>query len=396
MAATISRRMVNSRSSADGGTTPSDLFIRDVDEFIPYLERDDTPLVRMIPTGGSADKLKHEHGQGYLTPRTTTVTGAHNNSTTSFTFGNPERLQQYDILYYNGEKLWVQDAAPTNPVTVTRGYGGTTAVTFSGGETVQVLGPAVPEGVDSPSSPHTQGDLDWDTFQIFEYTWSLTHRAKHTPTYEFKSDRFKAMLKRYMTEAAIDLENFAIFGTRYLPANDSDATMTRGMIAATTANVTDLNGDPITLRLFLDGQQAVFQDVGLNDMGKTVILTPFLKRVVNSWFNPSRRSTTTDAKINMTFDSIDTDFGTYKFVIHHNQPTGYMNILNLKDIKRMTYEGGNWSTGMFATQGWYDRGFLRGDFGFIWPAARRRSMYQECSETAGDYPDLDVIFHTAA
>lgn len=391
MAVTISREMLNSRSSTDGGSTPADLFIRDVDEFIPYLDREDTPLVKLIGTGGSSNKLKYEHGQGYLTPSTTTVTGAHTAAQTTFTFGDANRLQQYDIIQYSTEKMQVVDASPVNPVTVRRGYGGTTAVAFTGGETVRILGPAVPEGVDSPSSPFSQGDLDWDTFQIFEYTWDVTHRGRVTPSYEFRSDRFKAMLKRYMTEAALDLENFAIYGTRYLPANTTDATMTRGLLQATTANADNLANAPLTLKAFLDNQQDVFLDVGLNDMGKTVILTPFLKRVVNSWFNPGRRATTSDAKMNMTFDSVETDFGTYKFVIHHNHPSGYLNIINTKDVKRMTYEGGGWQTGMLSTQGWYDKGFLRGDFGFIWPAARRRSMLYGCSETAADYPNLDVL-----
>lgn len=400
MAALITREMLNSRSTADGGNIKAEMFIRDVDEFIPYIERDDVPLTKLIGTGGSADKLKYEHGQGYLTPSTVNLITT-NPSTGGLTIqvDNPQYLQQWDVLrspLTNGELLQVTDANPVNPINVKRAYGGGSADNLAIGNALKVLGPAVPEGVDTPSSPMTQGDLDWDTFQIFEYSWSITHRGKVVPTYEYRSNRFKAQLKKAMVEAALDLENFAIYGKRYLPSNTTDGTMTRGLIQATTANVSDLSGDPLTLFDFLNLEEQKFMDVGPSEMGKTVILNTFGKRIINSWFNPTRRTTTKDASINVTFDSVDTDFGTYKFVTHHNHPKDRMSIINTNDIKRMTMEGGNWQTGMLSTQGWYDRGFLRGDFGFIWPVARRRSALINFSLVPSDYPDLDRVIGNAA
>lgn len=400
MAALITREMLNSRSTADGGNIKSEMYIRDVDEFIPYIERDDTPLIKLIGTGGSADKLKYEHGQGYLTPSTVVIeTTNPGTGATQITVDNPQYLQQWDVLrspLTNGELLQVTDANPVNPVNVRRAYGGGSADNLAIGDSIKVLGPAVPEGVDTPSSPMTQGDLDWDTFQIFEYSWSITHRGKVTPSYEYKTNRFKEQLKKAMVEAALDLENFALFGKRYLPANSTDATMTRGLLEATTSNLSDLNGDPVTLMDFLDLEQTKFMDVGPSEMGKTVVLGMFEKRIVNSWFNPTRRSTVTDAKLRVTWDEIETDFGTYKFVIHHNHPSGRMTTINTNDVKRMTYEGGNWQTGMFSTQGWYDRGFLRGDFGFIWPVARRRSALYDFSVNPSDYGDLENNLGNAA
>lgn len=397
MAVTITREMLNSRSASDGGTTVAGLFIRDVDDFIPYIERDDYPLSKRIKTGGSSNKLKYEHGQGYLGSDRVNLTEAIvSTSADTMTVDSPNLLQQYDVVRFpGGELVQVTDASPANPVTITREYGGTTAETVADDAELIVVGPAVPEGVDTPSSPSTQGDLDWDTFQILEYSWSLTNRSKHTPTYEFQGDRFKSELKKKMTEAARDLENIAIYGVRYMPANVTDGTMTRGAIAALTENGTDLNADPWDLRTFLDNQQAVFTDVGPSKMGHDIILAPFQKRAFNSFFNGTRRSTVKDAKMNMTWDEFDTDFGTYRTVVHYNWPTDRVAILNLRDIKRMTYEGSGWQTGMLATQGWYDRGFLRGDFGFIWPVARYRSHLYDLSTNANDYPKMDVVDQNA-
>lgn len=393
MAATITREMINSRSSADGGTVPSGLYIRDVKEFIPYIERDDTPLVKMIGTGSPIDILKYEHGQGYLMPQTVTVTTAANDSIGTIELSNANLVQQYDVLYnpLTEERIWVHAVPGANPVTVTRGYAGSSAAAIADDQVLTILGPAVPEGVDTPRSPSIAGDLDYDVPQIFEYSWDITHRGRVIPNYEYKTDRFKAELKRKMVEAARDLEMVAIYGLRYLPANVTDGTTTRGLLAATTANVSDLNGAPLTLQDFLDLEQTKFLDVGPNDMGRTIVLGPTEKRIFNSFLNPLRRATASDAKLNLTMDSFDTDFGTYKFVVHYNHPSGRISIINTNDISRRPLEGGNWVSGLMSTQGWYDKGFLRGDFAFIWPVARRRSAIKDFSVTTTDYPYYDAV-----
>ena len=392
MAATITREMINSRSSADGGSVPAGLFIRDVKEFIPYIDRDDTPLVKMIPTGSPENILKYEHGQGYLMPQTVTVTTAANDSITTIELSNANLVQQYDVLFnpLTEERLWLQVAPGANPITVVRGYAGSTAAAIADDTVLTIVGPAMPEGVNSPQSPSIAGDLDWDTFQILEYTWYVTHRGKVVPNYEYKTDRFKAELKRKMVEATRDLEMIALYGLRYLPANTTDGTTTRGLIAATTANVSDLNGAPLTFADFLDLEQQKWLDVG-SDLGRTIVCSAQDKRIWNSMLNPMRRITGSDASVNLTMDSFKTDFGTYTFVVHYNFPTGQSRIINTKDITRKPFEGGNWTSGLMSTQGWYDKGFLRGDFGYIWPVARRRSALIDYSTDPGDYPYYDMV-----
>jgi hypothetical protein len=393
MAATLTREMLNSRSSADGGVVPAGLYIRDVKEFIPYIDRDDTPLVKMIPTGSPIDILKYEHGQGYLMPQTVRTTAVLTDSETGFTFSDANLVQQYDVLYNPAteERVYIRTAPGANPVTVERGYGGSTAAAVDDEQVWTIVAPAVPEGVDTPRSPSIAGDLDWDCPQILEYSWDITHRGRVIPNYEYKTDRFKAELKRKMVEATRDLEMIAIYGLRYLPANVTDGTMTRGLIEATTANEEDLNGQPLTLEAFLDLEQQKFLDVGKEDMGRTVVLGPTEKRIFNSFINPLRRATVSDAKLNLTMDSFDTDFGTYNFVVHYNHPSGRASIINTKDVSRRPLEGGNWVSGLMSTQGWYDKGFLRGDFAYIWPVARRRSALIDFSVNTSDYPYYDAV-----
>src|SRR5690606_24584494 len=163
-------------------------------------------------------------------------------------------------------------------------------------------------------------------------SWSITHRGKVTPTYEIKSDRFKWELKRKMKEAALDLNRTAIFGQR--SPGDGTATnpsTTGGARQFAKANRVELTGEPLELSHFLNALEMQYKDVGLSEMSKTFYGNVRSKRILNSFLNPLRRATTTDAKLNLTMDTIDTDFGEIKFVIDEEFPDGELYSFNFKD-----------------------------------------------------------------
>ncbi len=392
----VTREMINSYpQSVAGGTTVDGLFIRDVDEFIPLMKDTDAKFIRNINASGTINKLKYEFGEGDLPPREVQLTDAVTDGVeTTFTVDFPKYVQKYDVLWIPATDEQVRVTAdPTTTLTVVRGHGGSTPAAIPAGAEIKILGPAVPEGADTPESPSSQGDLDYNYPQIFEYSWSVTHRGKVTPTYEVKSDRFKWELKRKMEEAAMDLNRTAIYGLR--SAGDGTATnpsTTGGARQFAKANrIEKVGGAPLELSDFLDALELQYKDVGQSEMSKTFYGTIRTKRILNSFLNPLRRATVTDAKLNLTMDTIDTDFGEIKFVVDEEFPEGEMYSFNFKDIKRLTYEGGSWKTGMFSTNGWYDRGFLRGDFGFNWAAPRRRCAIIGFSSDPSDYPDYDSV-----
>jgi hypothetical protein len=116
----------------------------------------------------------------------------------------------------------------------------------------------------------------------------------------------------------------------------------------------------------------------------------FAKRVFNSFFQPARRMSKSDSKMKLTWDEVETDFGVLKFVVNYKMPNNELFIWNPEDAKLHAYKGGKWSSGLYSTQGWYDRGFLRGDYGAIFQGDRRRLRVHNFSTTAADYPNLDV------
>lgn len=393
MAVTVTRNMMNSLSSSiTGGTVPSGMIIRDVPDFIPFVRRSDTPMLGLIKKGPARDMLKWEYGEGDLSPREDIMSDASgiDASTTSVGVTNGAYFQKWDLIKVDDEIMLVT-AISSNTLTVTRGWGSTTGASHADASVIKILGPAVPEGVDAPNSPVTRGELFYTFPQIFEYTWQNTHRSRVTPNYEIKSDQFKEELSRKMKEAGEDLDTLLLDGVK----NEGDGGGTNpstmgGLREATTANVTDMNGAPLELQDLLEEMQDVAYDVGTGEMGKVLMGNHLVKRIFNSWFQPSRRTGKSDKSLSLVWDEVETDFGNIRFVINYKMPDNELFLWKPEDAKYHPYKGGDWSNGLYSTQGWYDRGFLRGDFGAIFQGDRRRLRIHDFSVTLTDYPNIDI------
>src|SRR5690348_1684117 len=107
--ATITRQAINSyQTSVTNGVVPDGMFIRDVPDFIPIINRSDTPLIKAIKSGGTTDKLKMEYGQGNLPTRTVALTAAVTAGASTITVDVPNALQQYDVIrFVNGDQARV-------------------------------------------------------------------------------------------------------------------------------------------------------------------------------------------------------------------------------------------------------------------------------------------------
>ena len=391
MALSTTRGQFNSYgTSTTGGSVPEALVIREVGNFIPEVRQSETPMLGLVKQKGTKEQLVWEYGEGDLAPRQDQLAEALDNSETGVDVDNGAYFQVWDLIKVDDEVMLVTSIS-TNTLTVTRGWGSTAAATHEDNATVYILGPAVPEGVDAPRSPITRGHLFETGPQIFEYTWEFTHRGEIVPDYEVKTNKFQHELKKKMKEAAEDLNDLLLNGIYNAgDASGTNPSTMKGLREATTTNVTDLSDTPLELIDFLEAIQPVSNRVGQSKVGKTVMCDHFTKRVINSWFQGSRRAGKSDAKLRLHWDEIDCDFGTFKIVVNYQMREDEIFVWNPQDSGLYTMEGGKWSTGIYETQGWYRRGFLRGDYGAIYEADSRRLRLHNYSTTRADYPLLDV------
>ena len=397
MAATIASGAANQYStSVSGGTTPSDLFIRDVPDWTEKLTRTDVPFSKLIGSEGapSMPMLKAEWGWGSVDPYSTTITEAVTTTNeVDFTFADGDMLQVGDRILIDSEEVRVT-AVAANVATVTRGFAGTTAATHVDNSVAIIMGPAVVENADDADSPYTQGEVDFNYHQILSFTWSMSKRREVTPTYERKSAGFFSHEQRKKMEftAPTRLELTWLLGQRALGTGSSPSAMGGLRQSAYITTRTSLSSAILTESDLMGQLQTIDGLVGPSMAGKTLMCSSFGARIISSWYNETRRSSMSDSKAKVNWTEVESDFGTLKIVRNHlmnSVANDKIYIANFDDFKKRPYATGTgWQTGEYSTQGWHKRGFLRGDFTLLAPLADSRGELHTFSTTAASYSGL--------
>lgn len=396
MAPTITRDMVTQYKQSDGGVIPDGMYIVEVPKMTEFVRRFDNPMLKLVKPGETHVHEIWPYGEGDLLPDTTTVVGAHTNNTTSLAVADNKVIQKWSKIRIptSNEQMLVTDPRTPgdNIVTVRRNWpAGGNGVALLGGELIQIMSPNIPEGADAVDSPIALGELRETYPEIIEYTWKYTHRGRVTPNYEVKTDQFKYQMKKKMKEGGTRLDTDLLNSKK----NKGDASGTNpssmgGLREATDVYNQDMLGAPLDWLSIMTLAQTVWQEIGTDAMPKTFMGGFFAKRVWNSWFQKSRRTGGMDKTISLVWDSVQTDFGTVRFVFNHKCDANELFLWNPDESSLDQYEGGDWTTGLYSTQGWYDRGFLRYDGGPIYEVPRHRMRWFAWSTDPNDYNDLDV------
>lgn len=381
--------------------TTSDLFIRDVSRFPELIKRTDFPLFTSIKTGPAPEKpkLKLEWGIRDLPPINDTLASA-DDSTTTQTPANIGYYQKYHVIQCpSGEKLWVTAVGATT-LTVVRGFAGSTAAAIASNAGVRIIGIATPENVDSPLGPITQGELEYNYFQLFDKMIQFSDRARNTPTYEIMGDRMTDAEKMVLkVEAPQWAENTLLWGTRSLGNSTTPLPSTMGGVFQTSFNtsVVDLAGDILTEYQFLNGLQLAYNQVGAANVGKRVMMHPFYKRIMGTWYKDIRRMTNNDSKVNSRIDSFATDFGDVEVMLNHHMKS--INDTTLADGRMLAYDpddytlrpyysGAMWGLYAVAESGAYSRRAIRCDMTLEAINPEKRVAFVNLSTTALDYPNF--------
>ena len=399
MASTTTNRALSQYS----GDTVSDLFIRDVPDWTPKQRRTDTPFINKIgrASGPTTPMLKAEWGWGSPDPVADTIAEALDTTETGVDVTNVAYYQIGHILMCGTELMRVT-AVPTSgsTLTVVRAYNGdlTTGSSHSNADPIYIVGISMTENADDPISPVTQGEVDFNYHSLMQMGFQFSDRARVTPTYETKGqsgDRFEIELRKKMKDTApVLLERMCLFSTRNLGSTTAASSMGGLAQSSYVTTRTSLSSAPLTEFDLMDNIQTVWNLVGGEAIGKTVHTSMFVKRVINSWYNGSRRSGTGDSKMSLTWDTIHTDMGDFKIDTNYqfDSVTGEKDnlyLLNYDDFKLRPYASSTgWQTGKRATDGPYSFGFLRGDWTLVCQNPDSRLQLHTFSTTSTDYPGL--------
>lgn len=397
MAATTYTRAV-SQYVAD---TTSDLFIRDVSKFPELIKRQDFPLFTSIKQGEplKQPKLKLEWGIRHLPPINDTVTETLTDSATDPTPANIGFYQvNHVLLFGTGEKMLVTAVGATQ-LTVVRGFAGTTAAAVADNAGLRIIGIATKENAESPLGPITQGELDYNYFQIWDTMVQFSNRARHTPTYEVMDDRLTHNVNvKLEYEMPLSMEQTLLWGTRALGSTTSPSAMGGVFQSSYNGNVVDLDGEILTEYQFLEGLQEAYNQVGKANMAKRIMSHMFYKRVAANWTRDMVRTTDDSKTRNLgVVDTYDTDFGRIEWMSNHHMvsvndpaiPDGRMLVYDPADYTLRPYTSDSkWGVWAVYEGGWYSRRAIRGDYTLEAINPERRVAFLDLNTTAGDYPNF--------
>lgn len=404
MAATVSNVALNQYGvGVSGGTTPTDLFIRDVPDWTKKLRRTDTPLQRLIgrDPAPSMPMLKAEFGWGSPDPTLDVLNEAldDNETAVDVTHGN---YFPVGTIFRVEEELMLVTSVSSNTLTVVRGFAGTTAAAHNTALNMYILSTAIMENQDTPLTPVTQGEVDYNYFQIIDEGIQFSNRADITPTYESKGNnarsRYEFELRKKMEDTLpVKLERTLIDGRRALGTGTSPSAMGGLLQSSFFTTSTDLSGAPLTEYDLMENLQTVYNLVGREGgagMGMTIVCSMFIKRVISSWYNANRRYTGSDTTANVVFEQIDSEFGPIKIVDDYQLDAlgrkNYLFVANWeRDFALQPYASSTgWQTGRLPENGWYKRGYIRGDWTLKSRNPDSKLRLYGFSTVAADYPAL--------
>lgn len=362
--------------------------IRFVDKLVESLDPMDFLLTKLFGFGKAFDNPKLEWTDERFAPIEDVLGAALIDGTgTSVTVTNGDYFQVNDTVKI-GEELLRVTAIAGNVLTVVRAQGGTTGAAAANGATVRILGPATPENTDTVASPITRGDAFFNYPQLFDYGIQMSQRQNNTANYLHRTPELDYEIAKKFKEASRDLELTLFHGGRQAAAGTAPSMM-GGVNTFITTTILNKSGGALTKSNLHGHWQALYRLVGRENMGKHVITSDILKRVIASFYASRRTDLGNGSKVSDVVDAIQTDFGTMKLDMHFYSPSNQVLTIDPSNFTIRPYKGyGRWHDLKLPTAGAYERWALRGDYTLQGKGDRAHGRISNVDVTEASYANL--------
>lgn len=311
--------------------------IVNIEDIIVQLNPADVPLLGMqgaegggaLSRGSCFEKKVEWLDDTLLTPRST-LNGSITTGTTDIVIATADanHFGVGDLLLVDAEYVRVTVLSTDGvTLTVTRAYGGSTAVNHTTGVVVTGVGKTLPEGSDPEIARSVDRSQRYNLTQIFgpeKVQTSMTENVIRK--YGLRTTEFDYQAGQRAKELYIGLESAILYGTR----NDDTGNKIRSMGGLKYYITTNIDSSTTTLTdvKLLDQLQTIFTAGGNPD---TVLVGAKQKRVISSFESTMLRTPRTDNARGEMVDTYMSDFGVVRtlldrwvrvsdlFVFDHNQ-----------------------------------------------------------------------------
>jgi len=405
MAATTSVGANTTLSGVASGV-PSALVQQSIPTWLDDVQRRDTPLLNAIKKGGPVNQNSTTLSWGWasLRPLNDQLAAAYTSGGTTLTVDNQARFQVNDVIQIENEKFHVTAYVSTNQLTVVGAWEGTSAANHADNAGIMILGPCFRENQDTTLVPITQGEVETNYYQQFEFKLQASHQRQNIDSFETMG-RGKALAyytnKLLKKEGPVLMERTLIHGLRQAQSATVAGTMGGVNQPAFTANRVTTSG-ALTPTALLDAIYTAWE-ASEEAADMTMMLHPKMARRVSSWFSGMRTAEATEDTVRMHFTRFITPYGTLTMMPNRHwvkpgtvdgTPTVELDsilIADFKDFELIPFSSDStWNISFRRppyTDFWGDLGFMRGLYSLRAANPYTRTYISGFSTTASDYPN---------
>jgi len=365
------------KATYSAGTTLPEL-AEDVADVIGIVSPFETPLLDHLgdPVRPATSTI-HEWIEDELLPNTDTINDAtygDPSTDTTFVVDHGDRFRVGDqVQVVNSREVMLVTGISTNTLTVTRGYGGTTAEALGDNVVVRILGNAAIEGDDRPATRFTNRVRKQNYTQIFtsavEVSGSQLAAAQLALADELdyqKAERLREMLR--------DLENCVLNGVAAGSSPQGSTTVRRtmrGLIPAITTNVfaPGVGGFPIGAgsnddQLTEEQVNAALRSIWEASSARvdTIVVNGFQKRRINSFITSGRSYSGSDTRFRDQVAVYESDFGVCRVILSRWMPTNAALLLDSSRVRVLPLSGRSFHFKKLAATGDSEVGMVVGEY----------------------------------
>lgn len=198
---------------------------RDLAETFETISKGQHNLLSVIPIVGQATNYKHEWLEDVIEPTTDALDGAILEGDGTITVDDGTKFVADDILAFDGyDEIMRVTSIDGNDLTVTRGYGGTSATGMDTDTIIRLISRPKAEGSDPGYDAVSEPSAEYNYTQIFDRTAKISKSAV-AGEHLVLDDIVDFHVKHHLELLQIEMNAAAIYGRRY--ANTGDASIPR-------------------------------------------------------------------------------------------------------------------------------------------------------------------------
>jgi len=316
----------------------------------------------------------HEWLEDALLPNTDAINDAtYGNPLTDTTFGvaNASRFRAGDQIRVRGSgevMLVTSVSAGGGTVTVTRGYGGTTAEALADGAILEILGNAALEGDDAAAARFTSRSRRTNYTQILSATVEVSGSELAVKQLGV-ADELDWQKQQRTRELLRDLENCVINGRAPAGTPEGSSSVRRTMkgilsFIATHRFVPGVGGFPSDTQLTEEQLNLALRTIWSASNGSVdlIVVNGAQKRQINAFVASNRRFGAQTERFKDMVSVYESDFGVCRVVLSRWVPPGQVLLLDSSRVHVMPLAGRSFHYKPLAATGDRESGIVLGEY----------------------------------